>query len=332
MGKLKRIPKPFIKIKRLSRKRKVIPLDQEIKKHVRWKGKREMHAKLEATINFETLKITADPQVDVDYIKSMSIMSIYDRNYRSPLQENIFEDSMYIRSDMTHELNNLSIIDESEDDCIVNAPQRNIGSDILQKTSFLYISDNIYVLFMIEMLRGNSMRQNRLYSKVIIEVSRFGLKPYCAIVIKYRKKACLTKLGVESAQLILRANCTQQISALGNERPVEAKAGSAWMPAAWYTCVDASEVTVHAGVAGGVGQSVTQSHSQLASRSRLRGAIAWAFCFFSSSLFPLFFFYFLIPIFCAVFQLEEDSARPFEEFEERELTLTRSALYMKLCI
>jgi len=148
MGKLKRIPKPFIKIKRLSRKRKVIPLDQEIKKHVRWKGKREMHAKLEATINFETLKITADPQVDVDYIKSMSIMSIYDRNYRSPLQENIFEDSMHIRSDMTHELNNLSIIDESEDDCIVNAPQRNIGSDILQKISFLYISDssepNIY--------------------------------------------------------------------------------------------------------------------------------------------------------------------------------------------
>jgi len=148
MGKLKRIPKPFIKIKRLSRKRKVIPLDQEIKKHVRWKGKREMHAKLEATINFETLKITADPQVDVDYIKSMSIMSIYDRNYRNPLQENIFEDSMHIRSDMTHELNNLSIIDECEDDCIVNAPQRNIGSDILQKTSFLYISDssepNIY--------------------------------------------------------------------------------------------------------------------------------------------------------------------------------------------
>ncbi|XP_018338553.1 PREDICTED: uncharacterized protein LOC108746343 [Trachymyrmex septentrionalis] len=146
MGKLKRIPKPFIKIKRLLRKRKLIPLDQEIKKHVRWKGEREMHAKLEATINFETLKIIADPQVDVDYIKNMSIMSIYDRNYRSPMQENISEDSMHIRSNMTHELN--SIVDESEDDCTVNTPQGNIGSDILQKTSFLYISDksepNIY--------------------------------------------------------------------------------------------------------------------------------------------------------------------------------------------
>ncbi|XP_018374469.1 PREDICTED: uncharacterized protein LOC108768516 [Trachymyrmex cornetzi] len=142
MGKLKRIPKPFIKIKRLLRKKKVIPLGQEIKKRVRWKGEREMHAKLEATINFETLKITADSLVDVDYTKSMSIMSIYDRNYRNPIQESISEDSVHIRSDMTHELNNLSIIDESEDDYIVNAPQRNIGSDILQKTSFLYISDN----------------------------------------------------------------------------------------------------------------------------------------------------------------------------------------------
>ncbi|XP_011060239.1 PREDICTED: uncharacterized protein LOC105149489 [Acromyrmex echinatior] len=141
MGKLKRIPKPFIKIKRLLRKRTIIPLGQEIKKHIRWKGEREMHTKL-ATINFETLKITADPQVDVDYIKSMSIMSIYDRNYRSPTQENISEDSMHIRSDMTHELNDLNIIDESENDCIVNMPQQNIGSDILQKTSFLYISDN----------------------------------------------------------------------------------------------------------------------------------------------------------------------------------------------
>ncbi|KYQ52086.1 hypothetical protein ALC60_08700 [Trachymyrmex zeteki] len=144
MGKLKRIPKPFIKIKRLSRKRKVIPLGQEIKKHVCWKWEREMHAKLEATINFETLKITADPQVDIDYVKSMSIMSIYDRNYRNPIQENISEDSVRIRSDMTHELNNLSII-ESEDNCILNECQRDIGSDILQKTSFLYISDNIYI-------------------------------------------------------------------------------------------------------------------------------------------------------------------------------------------
>ncbi|KYN05393.1 hypothetical protein ALC62_03678 [Cyphomyrmex costatus] len=326
MGKLKRIPKPFIKIKRLSRKRKMILLAQEAKKYVRWKWEQnKMHAKLEATINFETLKITADPQVDIDYVRGMSVVSIYDRNYRSPIQENISEDSVHIRPDTMRQLNNLNISDESEDSYNVNAQQQDIESDVLQKTSFLYIRDNrIYVLATIEMLRCNSMRQNRLYSKVVIEVSRFGLKPYCTIVIKYRflDKACLTKLGVESAQLILRANCTQQISAggaertrcntkgtlgprwvglrngTGNERPVEVKAGSAWMPGAWYTCVDASEVTVHAGAAGGVGQSVTQSQS--ASRCRLRGAIALGFFFLLFSLSFFFFFNYLI-LFCAVF-------------------------------
>lgn len=140
---MKRIPRPFIKIKRLSRRKKTILLGHEVKKYVRWKLEQDkMHATLETTINFRTLKIVADPQVDIDYVKSMSTVSIYDRNYRSPVQENISEDSVHIRPDVTHELNNLSICDESEDNCNINVPQQDVGSDILQKTSFLYISDN----------------------------------------------------------------------------------------------------------------------------------------------------------------------------------------------
>jgi len=141
MGKMKRLPRLFIKIKRLSRRRKMILLGREVKKYLRWKQDK-MHAILEATINFETLKITADPQVDINYIKSMSVMSIYDRNYRSPIQENISEDSVHFKPDVTHNLSNLSINDESEGNCNVNMLQQDIGSDILQKTSFLYISDN----------------------------------------------------------------------------------------------------------------------------------------------------------------------------------------------
>ncbi|XP_011686855.1 PREDICTED: uncharacterized protein LOC105449366 [Wasmannia auropunctata] len=143
MGKVKRIPKPIIKIKRLSRKRKMILLAGEVKKYVRWKWERDkMHAILEAPINFDTLKIMADPQVDIDYVRSMSVVSIYDRNYRSPIQENISEDSVHNRPDVMHKLNNLSISDESEGNYNVNAPQQDVGSDILQKTSFLHISDN----------------------------------------------------------------------------------------------------------------------------------------------------------------------------------------------
>lgn len=140
MGKMKKLSRPFIKIKRLSRRKKIILLSHEVKKYVRWKWERDkMHTTLEATINFNTLKITADPQMDMDFVRSMSTVSIYDRNYRSSIQENIFEDSIHIRSDVMHDLNNLSIDDENEGN--VNISQQDIGSDILQKTSFLHISD-----------------------------------------------------------------------------------------------------------------------------------------------------------------------------------------------
>ncbi|XP_077271232.1 uncharacterized protein LOC143902318 [Temnothorax americanus] len=149
MGKMKKLPRPFIKIKRLSRRKKMILLSREIKKyaHSKWEQDK-MHANLEATTNFNMLKITADPQMDIDYVRSMSLVSIYDRNYRNPIQENISEDSVYIRFDVMHNLSNLSIDDGSEGTCNVNTPQQDIGSDILQKTSFLHISDsnepNIY--------------------------------------------------------------------------------------------------------------------------------------------------------------------------------------------
>ncbi|KAL6263492.1 hypothetical protein P5V15_006283 [Pogonomyrmex californicus] len=142
MGKMKRILRPFIKIKRLSRRKKMILLGREVKKHIHCKWKQNvMHAILEATINFKTLKIIADPQLDIDYVKRMSTMSIYDRNYRNPVQENISEDFVRARPDVTHKLNNLSLDDESNDNYNVNAPQQDIGLDILQKTFFLYIRD-----------------------------------------------------------------------------------------------------------------------------------------------------------------------------------------------
>ncbi|XP_071557270.1 uncharacterized protein [Temnothorax nylanderi] len=149
MGKMKKLPRPFIKIKRLSRRKKKILLSYEIKKYAHWKWEQDkMHANLEATINFNMLKITADPQMDIDYVRSMSLVSIYDRNYRNPIQENISEDSVHIRFDVMHNLSNLSIDDGSEGTCNVNTPQQDIGSDFLQKTSFLHISDsnesNIY--------------------------------------------------------------------------------------------------------------------------------------------------------------------------------------------
>ncbi|KAL0103147.1 hypothetical protein PUN28_017462 [Cardiocondyla obscurior] len=142
MGKMKRLPRPVIKIKRLSRKKKMILQSNEVKKYVRWKWERhKMHAILDTAMHLNTLKITADPQIDIDFVREMSTVSIYDHDYRTPIQE-MPEDSVYVRSDVMRELNNLNIDHESEDNCNINIPQQDIESDILQKTSILYISDN----------------------------------------------------------------------------------------------------------------------------------------------------------------------------------------------
>ncbi|KAM0734512.1 hypothetical protein ACS0PU_011983 [Formica fusca] len=145
MGKMKRILRPLIKIKRLSRRKKLILLGREIEKHIRWRWERDkMQATLEAiaTVNLNTLRITANSDIDIDYIKGMSTVSIYDHNYRSPVQENISEVSIHIRPGMIRKLNNLDISDENETDCNANTPQQDIGYDILQQTSYLRISDN----------------------------------------------------------------------------------------------------------------------------------------------------------------------------------------------
>ncbi|XP_072749678.1 uncharacterized protein [Anoplolepis gracilipes] len=146
MGKMKRIPRPFIKIKRLSRRKKMILVGREIKKHMRWRWERDkMHATLEAIamINLNTLRITTDSGIDyMDYIKGMSTISIYDHNYRSPTRENISEVTVHIRPDVTRKLSNLDISDENEANCNANPPQQDIGYDILEQTSYLRISDN----------------------------------------------------------------------------------------------------------------------------------------------------------------------------------------------
>lgn len=116
-----------------------------IKKYIRrrWEQDRMHFATLEAiaTININALRISADPDLDMDYIKGMSTLSIYDRNYRNPMQENISEVSMYIRPDVMRKLSNLDISDESEANYNANTPQRDIGYDVLQQISYLRIGD-----------------------------------------------------------------------------------------------------------------------------------------------------------------------------------------------
>lgn len=122
----------------------MILLGCEIKKDIRRRWEQDkMHATLEAiaTININTLRISTGPDIDMDYIKDMSTLSIYDRNYRNPIQENISEISMYIRPDVMRKLSNLNISDENEANYNANTPQQDIGYDMLQQISYLRIGD-----------------------------------------------------------------------------------------------------------------------------------------------------------------------------------------------
>lgn len=143
MGKMKRIPRPFIKIKRLSRRKRNILLGREIKKYVQQKWEREkIHSILEAiaTVNFKALKITGSSEID--HVKKISAISIYGHIYRNPVQENIFEDSIHVRPDVMRQLRNLDISDKNEENCNMNASHRDVVFDVSQKTFYLHINDS----------------------------------------------------------------------------------------------------------------------------------------------------------------------------------------------
>lgn len=147
---MKTVKKPYVKIKRLSRRRKIVLLYREIKTYVWQQLKRDkLYTTLNIVniININALKITADPEIDVDYVKSMSAISIYGHDYRYPIEEKVFESSVYIRPDVMCKLSNLNINDEDEENLNTTSEQV-IEHDILQSTSCLRISDkderNIY--------------------------------------------------------------------------------------------------------------------------------------------------------------------------------------------
>ncbi|XP_035728928.1 selenocysteine insertion sequence-binding protein 2-like isoform X1 [Vespa mandarinia] len=99
------------------------------------------------SINLNTLKIKSDPEVDVDYVKLMSTLTVYDRDYRNTIVENISEDSVQFRPDLTQKLDELKISDV-KDKNISTAPYRNAFNNtndlnVLQRNLSLTDEDNV---------------------------------------------------------------------------------------------------------------------------------------------------------------------------------------------
>ncbi|KAL2720154.1 selenocysteine insertion sequence-binding protein 2-like isoform X1 [Vespula squamosa] len=99
------------------------------------------------SINFNNLKIKSGPEVDIDYVKLMSTLTVYDRDYRNNIVENISEDSVQFRPDLTQKLDELKISDE-KDKNISSAPYRNAYENtndlnVLQNNLSLTDEDNV---------------------------------------------------------------------------------------------------------------------------------------------------------------------------------------------
>ncbi|CAK9824575.1 Selenocysteine insertion sequence-binding protein 2-like [Anthophora retusa] len=104
------------KDKKISKLKRIILFNRDMKAQINIR-KREAfeRGKVEAVcrdvdaINFNALKITADPEIDVDYTRGMCTMTLYGNDYRVRNEINISDDTLCHRPDVIDKINNLKI-------------------------------------------------------------------------------------------------------------------------------------------------------------------------------------------------------------------------------
>ena len=130
------------------------------------------HEKMEAickevdSINFNALKITADPEIDVDYNRHMCTMTLYGNDYRASDEGNVPETSVYHRPDIIKKINNLRIGGKSVSNQLAASNSRayfergndTIGDDIIEQTLSLEIKEDIKQENSIELDDGNFLK------------------------------------------------------------------------------------------------------------------------------------------------------------------------------
>ncbi|XP_031847314.2 uncharacterized protein LOC116433400 isoform X1 [Nomia melanderi] len=155
---LRSVKAPIAKQKKPTKLRRISLCNRNMKVQINLQ-KREAfeRAKMEAIckdvddIDFNTLKITADPEIDADYVKSMCAMTLYSKDYRLRNEENVIENSVYYRPDVIQKINDLHIQNRPTINTLTNSCRRNpfqigndeIENDIVNHTLSLQIKDDI---------------------------------------------------------------------------------------------------------------------------------------------------------------------------------------------
>ncbi|KAG7190658.1 hypothetical protein KM043_006739 [Ampulex compressa] len=145
------------KARGLTPLKRIILLERDAKAHINI-GKRELfeYQKMEAStrdvnsIDFGSLKITADPQIDSDYVRRMSELTFYGTDYRTLNEQNILDSLVLQKSDILAGFNNLHIGRKMQRNNMIGFDRncaeetKNVlENEILPSTVSLRIDDNI---------------------------------------------------------------------------------------------------------------------------------------------------------------------------------------------
>ncbi|XP_076394713.1 uncharacterized protein LOC100880499 isoform X2 [Megachile rotundata] len=112
---LRKVRVCILKDKKPSKLKKIILLNRNIKAQINIQKRDFERAKMEAvckdvdTLNFNSLKITTDPDTDPNYVRRMCTMTLYDKDYRDKNTNDVFESCIYYRPDIIEQINNLHI-------------------------------------------------------------------------------------------------------------------------------------------------------------------------------------------------------------------------------
>lgn len=154
---LRKVRISISKDKKPSKLKRIILLNRNMKAQINNEKREEFERKkVEAicrdvdTINFNALKISAEPEID--YVRNMWTMALYDKNYRNINDINISDNTLSHRPDVIERINDLGIQGMQLTNRLVKGNNKTnfshfitdiIENDIVKQTLSLQINDDI---------------------------------------------------------------------------------------------------------------------------------------------------------------------------------------------
>ncbi|XP_060824823.1 uncharacterized protein LOC132911843 [Bombus pascuorum] len=195
------------KNKKPSKLKRLILLNRNMKAQINI-DKREAfeRKKMEAicrdvdTMNFNALKITADPETNIDYVRNMWTMTLYDKDHRNVNEINISDNTLSHRPDVIGRINNLGIQGRGLTNSLVGRNSRTnfsdlvndiIENDIVKQTLSLRIEDDV---------KEEGQNSTEIDDKSVIKFSR-NFREYCTNMLTVALNDNLEKFIQEITRL-----------------------------------------------------------------------------------------------------------------------------------